>query len=108
MNQLELESLVFDNRGLIPVIVQDARTKSVLMLGYASRETLVETLEIGKMVFFSRSRNARWLKGESSGNFLVIDSIAKDCDSDSLLALVTPAGPSCHSGTQSCFEDRDD
>ena len=108
MSQLDLQSLVFDDRGLIPVIAQHSQTKTVLMLGYANRETLAESMELGKLVFFSRSRNARWLKGESSGNFLELLSLTKDCDSDAVLAMVSPVGPTCHTGTDSCFEDHDD
>lgn len=102
---IDISDLKFDEQGLIPVIVQDAATKKVLMLGYANQETLKESLETKKMVFYSRSRSARWLKGETSGNFLHIESLSKDCDSDAVLAQVHPAGPTCHTGTMSCFGD---
>lgn len=100
---LNIESLSYDENGLIPVIAQDANTKKVLMLGYANLETLRESMELGKLIFFSRSRNQRWLKGETSGNYLHIESLDKDCDSDAILALVHPQGPACHTGSTSCF-----
>lgn len=99
----DFASVRYDAKGLVPVIVQDGETKEVLMLGYANNETLRESLEIGKMVFFSRSRGARWLKGETSGNFLHLVSFALDCDADSILAIVRPHGPACHTGKISCF-----
>ena len=74
------------------------------MLGYANQETLSETIESGRMVFYSRSRSERWLKGETSGNFLHVSSIYADCDKDALVAMVHPDGPACHLGTTSCFE----
>lgn len=101
---IDLASLNFDDRGLIPVVVQEDSTGSVLMLGYASASTLAESMELGKMVFFSRSRNERWLKGETSGNFLELLSLQADCDSDAVLARVIPHGPTCHLGIKSCFE----
>lgn len=104
MSKIDLQAVNYDSAGLVPVIAQDAETHQVLMLGYANRETLAESLEIGKLVFFSRSRNQRWLKGETSGNFLNLIELRLDCDQDALLALVQPAGPTCHTGNQSCFE----
>ncbi len=101
---LNLDSVRFDSSGLIPCVIQDAVTGKVLMLGYANKETLEETISGGLMVFFSRSRNQRWLKGESSGNMLRVLDIAQDCDSDALLVSVEPAGPTCHTGSESCFE----
>jgi len=95
--------LKFDEKGLIPVIVQDAADGTVLMLGYASRESLKLTLEKGEMVFYSRSRQELWHKGSTSGNVLRVKSIAKDCDSDTLLVRAEPAGPTCHTGERSCF-----
>lgn len=106
--KIDISDLKFDEQGLIPVIAQDAATKKVLMLGYANLETLKESMETKKMVFYSRSRNARWLKGETSGNFLHIESLSKDCDSDAVLAQVHPAGPTCHTGAMSCFGDSSD
>lgn len=104
MSNIDLQAVNYDSAGLVPVIAQDAETQQVLMLGYANRETLSESLEIGKLVFFSRSRNQRWLKGETSGNFLNLIELRLDCDQDAVLALVQPAGPTCHTGSQSCFE----
>jgi phosphoribosyl-ATP pyrophosphohydrolase/phosphoribosyl-AMP cyclohydrolase len=89
--------------GLIPAIVQDAATLQVLMLAYMDRAALDETRESGEATFYSRSRQARWRKGETSGNRLRVVSIAGDCDGDTVLLRVTPAGPACHLGTTSCF-----
>lgn len=105
MRSLELETLKFNDAGLIPVIAQDATTQEVLMLAWANRATLEETIESGKMVYFSRSRNARWLKGEESGNFQEIVSLSQDCDGDTVLARVNTLGPACHNGTTTCFEE---
>lgn len=93
--------------GLLPAIVQHARTGRVLMLGYMNQETLRETLEGGRVVFFSRSRGQRWLKGETSGHFLNVVQVSADCDNDTLLVLAEPVGPTCHKGTPSCFADAD-
>lgn len=95
--------LKFDEKGLIPVIVQDVKDGTVLMLGYASKESLKLTLQKGEMVFYSRSRQEIWHKGETSGNVLRVKSISKDCDSDTLLVRAEPAGPTCHTGERSCF-----
>lgn len=104
---LDLSSLTYDKDGLIPVIVQNDQSNEVLMLGYSTQELLKESLEIGRVVFFSRSRNARWLKGETSGNYLELVSLQTDCDSDAVLARVKPHGPTCHLGSSSCFcEDK--
>ena len=108
MRQLDIESLKFDAKGLVPVIAQDFDTKVVLMLAYATSETLQESQEIRKMVFYSRSRNQRWLKGETSGNYLELIELIQDCDNDTVLAMVRPMGPACHNGTTTCFEERDD
>ncbi|WP_347069625.1 bifunctional phosphoribosyl-AMP cyclohydrolase/phosphoribosyl-ATP diphosphatase HisIE [Flavobacterium sp. WV_118_3] len=89
--------------GLLPVIVQDATTKTVLMLGYMNETAYNTTLETGKVTFFSRSRNGIWVKGEKSGNFLHLISLETDCDNDTLLAQVHPEGPVCHKGTDSCW-----
>ena len=91
--------------GLIPVIVQDATTAQVLMLGYMNREALQETVKSGNVTFFSRSKGRLWTKGESSGHFLKFVSVVPDCDDDTLLVLANPIGPTCHEGTQSCFGD---
>jgi len=95
--------LKFDEKGLIPVIVQDVKDGTVLMLGYASKESLKLTLQKGEMVFYSRSRQELWHKGSTSGNVLRVKSISKDCDSDALLVRAEPAGPTCHTGERSCF-----
>jgi phosphoribosyl-ATP pyrophosphohydrolase/phosphoribosyl-AMP cyclohydrolase len=95
--------LKFDDKGLIPAIIQDARNGEVLMLGYMNREALSRTLTSGDVWFYSRSRQQLWHKGETSGNFLRLRSITKDCDSDTLLINAEPAGPVCHTGSRTCF-----
>lgn len=99
-----MENLKYDDKGLIPAIVQDSLTGKVLMLGYMNEISLKRTQEEGFVCFFSRSRNTLWLKGETSGNRLKVVSIQKDCDSDALLVLAVPMGPTCHTGAVSCFE----
>ncbi len=94
--------------GLLPAIVQDARTGEVLMLAYMNEEALALTLKDKLVVFYSRSRQELWLKGETSGNLLELVSIAPDCDSDTLLVRVNPTGPVCHLGTRTCFDGEDD
>ncbi len=89
--------------GLVPAIVQDAITGKVLMLGYMNKEAYEKTLEIGKVTFFSRSKQRLWTKGEESGNVLELVSIASDCDNDALLVKAKPAGPVCHLGTDTCW-----
>ena len=91
--------------GLLPAIVQHARGGRVLMLGYVNRDALGQSFATGNAVFFSRSRQRLWMKGETSGNTLAIESIDTDCDRDTLLFSVVPAGPTCHLGTESCFAD---
>jgi phosphoribosyl-AMP cyclohydrolase / phosphoribosyl-ATP pyrophosphohydrolase len=91
--------------GLVPAVVQDSVTNAVLMLGYMNRDALRETFARGRAVFFSRSRSRLWEKGETSGNHLELVDIALDCDSDTLLVRVTPQGPVCHTGTNTCFGD---
>lgn len=91
--------------GLIPAIIQDGRTKNVLMLGFMNREAYAKTLELKKVTFFSRTKNRLWTKGEESGNFLNVVSIEEDCDKDTLLIKVIPEGPVCHTGTATCFND---
>jgi len=95
--------LKFDDKGLIPAIVQDARNDEVLMLGYMNKESLRRTLASGDVWFYSRSRQELWHKGETSGNFLRLESITKDCDSDALLVKADPTGPVCHTGNRTCF-----
>lgn len=89
--------------GLLPVVVQDAKTRSVLMLGYVNEAALLQTVQSQKVTFYSRSKQRLWTKGESSGNFLHLVDLQVDCDQDTLLALVNPAGPTCHQGTETCF-----
>jgi phosphoribosyl-AMP cyclohydrolase / phosphoribosyl-ATP pyrophosphohydrolase len=93
--------------GLLPAIVQDSATLQTLMLGYMSREALVASLESGFATFFSRSKQRLWRKGEESGHHLAIRAIHADCDSDALLILAEPAGPTCHLGTTSCFTEEE-
>jgi phosphoribosyl-AMP cyclohydrolase len=95
--------LKFNDKGLIPVIVQDADNGEVLMLAYADKESLKRTLDSGEVWFYSRSRQELWHKGATSGSILKVKSIAKDCDSDTILIRAEPAGPVCHTGNQSCF-----
>ena len=102
---MELENLKFDEKGLIPAIVQDAETRVVLMLGYMNRESLEKTLTSGLVCFYSRSRQKLWTKGEESGNFLYLKEIKVDCDQDRLLIKVSPAGPTCHTGTDTCWKE---
>ena len=92
--------------NLIPAIIQHAATGAVLMQGYMSQESLTATLNSGKATFFSRSKQALWVKGETSGNFLNVEQVLTDCDQDSLLIACTPIGPSCHLGTESCFPEQ--
>jgi len=92
--------------NMIPAIIQHAATGAVLMQGYMSQESLAATLDSGKATFFSRSKQALWVKGETSGNFLNVKQILTDCDQDSLLIACTPIGPSCHLGTESCFPEQ--
>lgn len=93
--------------GLVPAIVQDADTRQVLMLGYMNRDALAQTVSTKRVTFFSRSKNRLWTKGETSGNTLSMVSIRADCDDDTLLVQARPAGPACHKGSVSCFDDGD-
>ena len=103
---LNIDQLEFDKaNGLLPGVVQDARTGAVLMLGYLNRESLQETIKRRRVVFFSRSRQALWEKGETSGNTLNLVSVVADCDNDALLLRVEPVGPTCHRKTPTCFGD---
>jgi phosphoribosyl-ATP pyrophosphohydrolase/phosphoribosyl-AMP cyclohydrolase len=95
--------IAFDERGLVPCIVQDWQTGEVLTLAYMNAEALHRTRETGEMHFFSRSRQELWHKGATSGNTQSVKAIRYDCDADTLLALVEPAGPACHTGERSCF-----
>ena len=104
MNKLNIGQLDFDKLGgIIPAIIQDAETKTVLMLGFMDKEALNKTIKNKKVTFWSRTKKRLWEKGESSGNTLEIISIATDCDNDTLLILVRPQGPTCHTGEYSCF-----
>ena len=100
---VNIEELKFDEKGLIPAIVVDAVTKQVLTLAYMNRESLQLSMEKEQTVFYSRSRQALWHKGETSGNYQNIVSITADCDKDALVVVVEPEGPACHLGTHSCF-----
>lgn len=100
---LNIDELKFDEKGLIPAIVVDAKTKKVLTLAYMNRESLEISLEKELACFWSRSRSELWLKGETSGNYQHIVSITADCDNDALVVLVEPDGPACHTGSYSCF-----
>lgn len=91
--------------GLVPAVIQDNTTLQVLMVGFMNEEALEKTRNEGKVTFFSRSKNRLWTKGETSGNYLIVKEITADCDNDSLLIKVDPAGPVCHTGNTSCFSD---
>ena len=93
--------------GLLPAIIQDARTLKVLMMGYMNEEAFEKTASEGRVTFYSRTRKTLWTKGETSGNFLTVVEMYKDCDSDTLLVKAIPAGPTCHRGTVSCFDTPD-
>ena len=103
MGGFDLDKLRFDERGLIPAIIVDHKSKQVLTLAYMSRESLEISLERRFTCFWSRSRQKLWLKGETSGNYQHIVSVTSDCDDDALLIEVNPDGPACHTGTFSCF-----
>jgi phosphoribosyl-ATP pyrophosphohydrolase/phosphoribosyl-AMP cyclohydrolase len=94
--------------GLVPAIIQDATTKNVLMLGFMNEEAYHKTLETKKVTFYSRSRKCLWTKGETSGNFLNLVSIKNDCDNDTLLIKVNPTGPTCHKGTDTCWDENNE
>lgn len=93
--------------GLLPVVVQDSATLKVLMVAYMNREAFEKTVETGKATFYSRSRNALWTKGETSGNFIEVVQMYPDCDNDTLLIMGKPYGPACHRGTTACFDTRE-
>ena len=101
---INFDEICFDERGLIPAIVQDAATREVLTLAYMNRESLARTLETKQTWFWSRSRKELWHKGETSGNTQEVVSLALDCDADAIVVLVKPAGPACHTGAVSCFD----
>lgn len=97
-----------NNDGLIPAIIQDANTKNVLMLGYMNKEAFQRTQETKKVTFFSRSKQRLWTKGEESGNFLDLVDIKNDCDNDTLLISVNPVGPTCHTGSDTCWNAKNE
>jgi phosphoribosyl-ATP pyrophosphohydrolase/phosphoribosyl-AMP cyclohydrolase len=97
------KSICYDERGLVPVIAQDANTGEVLMLAYANREAVEKTIETGEAHYYSRSRGELWRKGKTSGNTQRVVEVRLDCDGDALLYRVEPAGPACHTGERSCF-----
>jgi phosphoribosyl-AMP cyclohydrolase len=103
MGTVPIQSLRFDSNGLIPAIVQDADTNQVLMLAYMNRKSLQLTLETQETHFWSRSRQELWHKGATSGNIQKVVEVKSDCDADTLLILVHPQGPACHTGERSCF-----
>ena len=98
-----LSEIKYDSNGLVPAIVQDAESKEVLMMAYMNAESLRLTMESGETVFWSRSRKELWHKGATSGNVQHVVEIRVDCDADTLLVLVNPAGPACHTGERTCF-----
>lgn len=104
MSQIKLDEVKFDERGLIPAIVQNAATREVLTLAYMNQESLAKTIETQQTWFWSRSRGELWHKGETSGNTQRVVSVTLDCDHDAVVVLVDPAGPACHTGAISCFE----
>ncbi len=103
---INIDELVFDEKGLIPTVVVDAKTKNVLTVAYMNKESLSISMEKELTCFWSRSRNELWLKGETSGNYQHIVSITADCDRDALVIMVEKDGPACHTGTDSCFNDK--
>ena len=103
MSDIMIENLTYNDQGLIPCIVQDAHTREVLMMAWMNEESVRLTLEQGTTWFWSRSRSELWHKGETSGNTQKLVELRYDCDADTLLALVNPAGPACHTGNNTCF-----
>ena len=97
------EAIAYDERGLVPCVIQDARTGEVLTLAYMNAEALAKTEETGELHLWSRSRGELWRKGATSGNTQAVRALRYDCDADAILALVDPAGPSCHTGERTCF-----
>ncbi|MFH1397875.1 MAG: phosphoribosyl-AMP cyclohydrolase [Candidatus Omnitrophota bacterium] len=101
--KFKIKDLKFDKTGLIPAVVQDYKTKDVLMVAYMNKESIQRSLKLGKTCFWSRSRREYWVKGGTSGNFQLVKSIAFDCDMDALLVKVRQVGVACHTGNRSCF-----
>lgn len=108
MRQLEIEAVDFTKSpdGLMPTIIQDYMTNKVLMLGYMNKESLKRTLDTQKVTFYSRSKGRLWTKGETSNHFLYVRDISIDCDGDTLLIKVKPDGPTCHTGTDTCWDEQ--
>jgi phosphoribosyl-ATP pyrophosphohydrolase/phosphoribosyl-AMP cyclohydrolase len=102
---MEIDFKKYEN-GLVPAIIQDSRTKNVLMLGFMNNEAYEKTIATNKVTFFSRSKQRLWTKGEETKNYLLLDNIKNDCDNDALLIQVTPQGPTCHKGTDTCWGER--
>ncbi|HHX23845.1 MAG: bifunctional phosphoribosyl-AMP cyclohydrolase/phosphoribosyl-ATP diphosphatase HisIE [Tepidanaerobacteraceae bacterium] len=100
---IELDNINYDEKGLVPAVIQDVKTKEVLMVAYMNKEALEKTIETKTAWFYSRKRKRLWQKGETSGNLLLVDKILYDCDKDTLLLKVNPKGPTCHTGNKSCF-----
>lgn len=98
-----ISDIRFDDNGLVPAVIQDARSLAVLMLGFMNRDALLRTIAEGRVCFWSRSRRQFWLKGETSGMFLMVRSIRVNCENNSLLIIVDPRGPTCHTGHESCY-----
>lgn len=104
-----MEKIDFNKmNGLVPAIIQDEETNKVLMLGFMNEEAYLKTLELGKVTFFSRSKQRLWTKGEESGNFLLVVSMSNDCDQDTLLIKVRPTGPVCHTGADTCWGEKNE
>jgi len=109
MINIPVESIDFDKmNGLVPAIIQDSKSLKVLMLGFMNKEAYKKTMETGKVTFFSRTRNTLWTKGETSGNFLNLVDIKLDCDNDTLLIQVNPVGPVCHTGADTCWNEKNE
>jgi phosphoribosyl-AMP cyclohydrolase len=99
----EMGAIKYDDKGLVPAVIQDVDTGDVLMVGYMNELALQRTLDEENVWFYSRSRQQMWLKGETSGNFLKVKEVWKDCDNDTILVKAKPAGPVCHTGEKTCF-----
>ncbi|MBR6988789.1 MAG: bifunctional phosphoribosyl-AMP cyclohydrolase/phosphoribosyl-ATP diphosphatase HisIE [Bacteroidaceae bacterium] len=109
MINIPVESIDFQKmNGLVPAIIQDSKSQKVLMLGFMNEEAYKKTVETGKVTFFSRTRNTLWTKGETSGNFLNVVDIKLDCDKDTLLIQVNPVGPVCHTGADTCWNEKNE
>jgi phosphoribosyl-ATP pyrophosphohydrolase/phosphoribosyl-AMP cyclohydrolase len=109
MINIPVESIDFQKmNGLVPAIIQDSKSQKVLMLGFMNEEAYKKTVETGKVTFFSRTRNTLWTKGETSGNFLNLVDIKLDCDKDTLLIQVNPVGPVCHTGADTCWNEKNE